>query len=96
VQHPPALDEAPPVPAQPQVGSVPLSAPVMMADAHPTPLLTRMAAKAQLPAQAPHSMHRSLSVSRARAAGPGCPSITNTAWGHTSAHLPQPLHFEGS
>jgi hypothetical protein len=68
----------------------------MIAEAQPTPLLTRMAPKAQLPAQAPHSMQRSLSVSRARAAGPGSPLISKMPWGHTSAHLPQPVHFEGS
>ena len=36
-------------------------------------------------------MQRSLSVSRAR-----FPSITKTAWGQTTAHRPQPVHFSGS
>jgi hypothetical protein len=36
--------------------------PLMMAAAHPTPLSTVSAAKAQLAAQAPHSMHLSLSM----------------------------------
>jgi hypothetical protein len=50
-----------------------------------------MAPKGQLRLQAPHSMHRSRSVTRALR-----PSISKTAWGQTAAHIPQPEHFSGA
>jgi hypothetical protein len=49
-------------PLQSQDGSPPVIMPLMIAAAHPTPLSTVSAAKAQLAAQAPHSMHLSLSM----------------------------------
>ena len=57
-QHPLLPDESP---SQPQTGSPPYIKLWMMADAQPTPLSTSIAPKAQLPAQAPHSMHLSRS-----------------------------------
>jgi hypothetical protein len=45
----------------PQVGSLFVSAPLIIALAQPTPALTVMAEKEQFLAQAPHSMQASLS-----------------------------------
>lgn len=46
----------------PHSGSLPRSMPLMTAEAHPTPALTLIAPNTQFRSQAPHSMHRSLSV----------------------------------
>jgi hypothetical protein len=62
--------------------------PVMIAEAQPTPESTVMAPKSQFLAQAPHSMHRSLSVTTARLS-----CIMKTPCGQTSTHLPHPAHF---
>jgi hypothetical protein len=76
-----------PLPLQPQEGSPPVIMPLMIAAAQPTPLSTRKAPKAQLFAQAPHSMHLSLSRITAFL------SLTaKTLWGQTSMHFPQPVH----
>jgi hypothetical protein len=72
----------------PHVGSLPVSMPVMMAEAQPTPAFTVRAPKSQFFMQAPHSMHRSRSVIDARLS-----FMTNTPRGQTSTHLPQPAHF---
>jgi len=72
----------------PHVGSLPVSRPVMIAAAQPTPALTESAPKSQFLAQAPHSMHRLLSVIVARLS-----RISNTPRGHTSTHLPHPTHL---
>jgi hypothetical protein len=61
---------------------------LMIAAAQPTPELTLIAPKSQFFAQAPHSMHRSLSVTAARLS-----CISNTPRGQTSTHLPHPEHF---
>ncbi len=78
------------LPLQSQEGSPPLIMLFMMAAAQPTPLSTLSAPKAQLPAQAPHSMHWSLSRTTAflffRA---------KTPCGQTSMHIPQPVHCSG-
>ncbi len=61
------------------------------AEAQPTPARTEIAPKAQLRAQAPHSMHRSRPVTAAVR-----PYISKTPWGQTAAHKPQPAHLRGS
>jgi hypothetical protein len=64
---------------------------LMTAAAHPTPVLTKIAAAGQFFEQAPHSMHASW-----------CSILTmpllrlKTAWGHTVRHMPQPVHFSPS
>jgi hypothetical protein len=84
-QHPP--EESP----HPQEGSLPVSRPVMIAEAQPTPAFTEMAPESQFFAQAPHSMQRSLSVIAARLS-----FMTKTPRGQTSTHLRQPVHFSGA
>jgi len=84
-QHP--LDE---LSEQPQAGSFPVSILKKSAAAQPTPLSTVRAPKAQFRIQALHSMHLFLSVITAFRS-----SIINTPWGHTSAHLPQPVQRSG-
>lgn len=76
---------------QSQDGSVPRSAPLMTAVAQPTPDWTKMASVGQFMAQAPHSIQASRSTITARRF-----SMTKTACGHTSTHIPQPLHFPAS
>jgi hypothetical protein len=61
---------------------------LMMAAAQPTPESTVIAPNSQFRAQAPHSMHWSLSVIAARLS-----RISKTPCGQTSAHLPQPVHL---
>jgi len=78
-------------PEQSQLGSVPVSAPMMIAAAHPTPDSTAMASAGQFLAQAPHSMQASRSTIRAFLS-----STANTPCGHTVAHIPQPVHFVSS
>lgn len=50
-----------------------------------------MAPDTQFVAQAPHSMQASMSAIRAF-----FPSTTNTSWGQTAAHTPQPTHADTS
>jgi hypothetical protein len=71
----------------PHSGSLPLLMEPMTAAAQPTPLPARIASNAQFKAQAPHSIHRSLSVMRASP-----PSMRSTPRGHTSTHRPHPVH----
>jgi len=73
---------------QPQVGGPPVTMLLIMAAAQPTPAFTVMAPNSQFRAQAPHSMHRSLSVIAARLS-----RISKTRCGQTSTHLPQPVHL---
>lgn len=80
-QHSPSFEQS-------QLGSLPVSQPVITAAAHPTPELTVMAFAGQFFAQAPHSIQRSLYSIFA------CLSlIMKTLWGQTSVHLLQPIHF---
>jgi len=44
-------------PEQSQLGSLPVSHPMITAAAHPTPVSTEIALAGQLSAQAPHSIH---------------------------------------
>ena len=80
-----SLDDEPP---QSHEGAPPVSIPFIMPDAHPTPEFTPIAPYLQLRAQAPHSMHKSLSTT---------PTFLffkeNTPWGHTSMHIKQLVHF---
>jgi hypothetical protein len=72
-------------------GSVPLIQPRITPAAHPTPAFTVTAAWGQFCAQAPHSMQApSSTMTDVR------PSISKTACGHTSTHVPHPVHFSGS
>jgi hypothetical protein len=57
-QHPSPLEQS-------QLGSLPVSHPIITADAHPTPESTVIAFAGQFLAQAPHSMHLSLTSIRA-------------------------------
>src|SRR5512143_3680478 len=86
-QHPPVLVLL----SHPQVGSPPVIMLLIMAAAQPTPLSTLNAPKAQLDAQAPHSMHLSLSMMTAFLS-----RSTNTLCGQTSRHMPHPVHFSVS
>jgi hypothetical protein len=79
---------APEVSPQPQDGGPPVTMLLMRAAAHPTPASTEIAPNSQFKAQAPHSMHRSLSVIAARLS-----RISKTLCGQTSVHLPQPVHL---
>jgi hypothetical protein len=79
-----------PVSPQPQEGALPVSIPLMMAAAQPTPEFTLIALNSQFMAQAPHSMHRSLSVTTARLS-----FIEKTPCGQTSTQRPHPAHFSG-
>ena len=73
---------------QSHVGSVPVRAPLIMPAAHPTPAWTVMASAGQFWLQAPHSMHRFLSVITAFLF-----FIWNTRCGQTIVHILQPIHF---
>lgn len=73
---------------QSQEGGPPLMRLLMIAAAQPTPVFTAIAPNSQFKAQAPHSMHKSLSVTTARLS-----RISNTPCGQTSAHRLQPVHF---
>jgi hypothetical protein len=76
---------------QPQVGSLPVSQPVMIAAAQPTPGFTLSAEKGQFNAHAPHSIQEFMSTI------PTFPSFTdNTLCGQTFAQIPQPVHFAES
>lgn len=86
-----AADQQQPASPHPQDGSVPVSMPVMIAAAQPTPAFTESAPKSQFFAQAPHSMQRSRSVTTARFS-----RISNTPCGQTSTHRPHPAHFPAS
>ncbi len=75
------------LPEHSQIGSVPRSAPLIMAVTQPTPAWIEMAAVGQFRAHAPHSMQSSrLAISAF------LPTISNTAWGQTLTHIPQPIH----
>jgi hypothetical protein len=73
---------------QSHVGGPPVTILFMIAAAQPTPAFTVIAPNSQFMAQAPHSMHRSLSVIAARLS-----RISKTICGQTSTHLPQPVHL---
>jgi hypothetical protein len=60
---------------------------LMSPEAQPTPESTRIADAGQFFAQAPHSMQASRSEIEAHFS-----ASMNTWCGHTSAHLPQPMH----
>ena len=61
--------------------------PLIMAVTQPTPAWIEMAAVGQFRAHAPHSMQSSrLAISAF------LPTISNTAWGQTLTHIPQPIH----
>jgi hypothetical protein len=57
--------------------------------AHPTPTRTEIASEGQLRAHAPHSMQESLSEMDAFPS-----SFSNTLRAQTTAHMPQPEHFD--
>jgi hypothetical protein len=76
---------------QSQEGALPVIMPLMMAAAQPTPESTVIAPNSQFMAQAPHSMHLSLSVTMARLS-----CMRKTPCGQTSTHRPQPVHFSAS
>jgi hypothetical protein len=76
-----------PLSLQSQVGSVPLSNPLMIPAAQPTPDLTLMAPSGQFIAHAPHSMHKSLCMMDALLF-----LISKTACGQTKVHIRHPLH----
>jgi hypothetical protein len=67
-----------------------VSIPFIMPDAHPTPEFTLIAPYLQLSAQAPHSIHKSLSLTATFLF-----FRKNTSWGHTSMHIMQFVHFSG-
>jgi hypothetical protein len=78
--------------SQPQVTSFcPLTAAIIIAEAHPAPLFTCIAFVGQLSWQAPHSMHASGFTNRAVFL-----SGLNTLWGHIVLHIPQLLLKSGS
>jgi hypothetical protein len=81
-QHPPALSP------QSQEGAPPVSMPLMMAAAQPTPGFTVIALNSQFMVHAPHSMQRSPSVTAALLS-----RITKTPRGQTSTHRPHPAHL---
>ena len=73
---------------RPHVGSFRLArAAQIIAVAQPTPLSTRMAPVGQLIWHAPHSMQASRLATLALS-----PLNSKTPWGHTSLHIPHPLH----
>jgi hypothetical protein len=76
---------------QSQLGSVPLRIPLIIPAAHPTPDLTDMAPSGQFLSHAPHSMQKSRFRITAFFS-----LIPKTAWGQTSVHILQPLHFDAS
>jgi hypothetical protein len=61
----------------------------MTAAAQPTPACTDNAPVGQLRLHAPHSMQASLFLIHTRPMS----FIAITAWGQTSVHMPQPMHF---
>jgi hypothetical protein len=75
------------LPEHAQVGSVPRSAPVMIAVTQPMPAWTVIAVVGQFWAHAPHSMQPSRLTIWAF-----LPTISNTVWGQTLTHIPQPMH----
>jgi hypothetical protein len=79
-------------PEQPQLGSVPVSHPRMIAEAHPTPGLSVIAPEEQFSAQAPHSMQAPRSTMTARLSS----AIAKTPCAQTSVHVRQPVHFSVS
>jgi hypothetical protein len=63
----------------------------MTAAAQPTPVRTLKASVGQFCAQAPHSIQASRSMIST------LPFVKlKTAWGQTSKHVPQPMHFSAS
>ncbi len=70
--------------------SLPLSAALIMAEAHPTPLSTSMAWEGQFFRQAPHSMQSAGLANLIRS-----PSRAKTRWGHTFRHIPHRTHRPG-
>lgn len=62
---------------------------LITAAAQPTPACTETASVGQFRLHAPHSMQASLSCIHARSE----PFMPMTAWGQTSMHMPQPIHF---
>ena len=66
-------------------------APRRIPDAQPAPVCTRMAFTGQLMAQAPHSIQAFWSAMTAFRS-----FISNTSWGQTMAHIPQPLQASAS
>ena len=78
-------------PLQSQVGSEPLSAPIMNAVAQPTPESTLSAETGQFPEHAPHSMHAFRSTIFALPL-----SSANTPCGQTSRQRPHPTHVSRS
>jgi hypothetical protein len=75
-------------PPQSQLGSVPVSQPLMIAAAQPTPGVNVIAPEAQLVAQAPHSMQAPRSTIWARLS-----AIRKTPCGQTIVQAWQPVHF---
>jgi hypothetical protein len=71
--------------------SLPRSAALIIAHAHPTPLCTVIACTGQFMAQAPHSIHETDTASTAVSL-PG----TNTPCGQTLLHIPQFIQRSGS
>ena len=78
-------------PEQSQDGSVPVSIPLIIAAAQPTPACTVMACWLQFFAQAPHSIQLFLSIITDFLS-----FISKTLWGQTVKHFWQPLHFRVS
>lgn len=80
--------------ADPLQSQLPLSGlpkrinPLIIAAAQPTPASTEIALQAQFFAHAPHSIHASRSTTRTVSS-----RICRTARGHTSKHIPQPVHL---
>jgi hypothetical protein len=71
---------------QSQDGAEPVSLPMIIAAAQPTPAVTEIAATGQLRAHAPHSMQR------ARSRIVATPDrMVRTPWGQTSRQAPQPV-----
>jgi hypothetical protein len=67
------------------------SAVLITATAHPAPTSTLMAAAGQFILQAPHSMQLSLLMIFALRE-----LIAKTSCGHTSVHIPHPIHLSVS
>jgi hypothetical protein len=90
-QPSPESEQSPPESEHPQVGSLPVSRPVMIAAAQPTPGFTLNAEKGQFNAHAPHSIQALITTILT------LPALTdNTLCGHTFVQIPQPLHFAES
>lgn len=73
---------------QPHDGSVPRSAPIIIAMAQPVPDVTVTASLGQFLAHAPHSMQASRSTTFALRF-----SMRKTPWGQTDTHMLHPLHM---